>query len=709
MTKLQILEKLTEEQILKHYLPDLDLSSNKNYKSPFVENDENPSLSIYNDNGTIKFKSHNTGNAGDVFQFVADIKKIDCKNNFNDVLNAIAKDFSLNGFAIADHKKNIKISFEKEYTDDFLKYFNKYKIDKEALNKFLVKQVKYHEFISSKNKLCKFDYRKNKQVAVCYTVNEKIKIYFPEVEGIQKKSFGFKEQTTNEIFGFAQLKKADYIIISAGEKDCLALNANGFQAVSFQSENHIPTDEQIHHLRELATNLYICYDNDESGYKATEKLLKKFNFIKINLPAEFKDAADFFASNSKEEFQKILELSLIVKEKKETELFEKPNGTKDSEEEYSRGFTVFHDTENYLTRNYDLRFNTIKLEIEISKKNKNEYKSLNENSLFVEINKFGIKVGMDKLIAILKSDYVKDYNPLVNYFLRLPKWDGKTDYIEKLCSYIDCEEHEEFSFQFAKWLIRTCRSVFETGFYNKQAFILVHSKQNSGKTTFCRFLCPPKLSEYIAENITDDKDSRIAIAKNFLINLDELSSLAKQEINSLKSLFSKDVINERLPYDRKTSIINRIASFIGSTNMAEFLTDETGSVRWLCFLINSIDWNYKKTVDINKLWAQVYALYIEGVENEMNAKDIAINEKRNKKFQQLTSEAEIIPQFIKPAKQGETNAEFMTATEILIYLSAWTSIRLNKISIGRGMPSAGFERCKDGHTDRYGYWCIKLK
>ncbi|MGV3464146.1 MAG: VapE domain-containing protein [Heyndrickxia sp.] len=65
------------------------------------------------------------------------------------------------------------------------------------------------------------------------------------------------------------------------------------------------------------------------------------------------------------------------------------------------------------------------------------------------------------------------------------------------------------------------------------------------------------------------------------MNLDELSSLAKHEINSLKPLFSKDVINERLPYERKNSIIHRTASFIGSTNMAEFLTGETGSVHWL--------------------------------------------------------------------------------------------------------------------------------
>jgi predicted P-loop ATPase len=250
----------------------------------------------------------------------------------------------------------------------------------------------------------------------------------------------------------------------------------------------------------------------------------------------------------------------------------------------------------------------------------------------------------------------------------------------------------------------------EDGYYNKQAFILVHSKQNSGKTTFCRFLCPPALTNYLAENISDDKDSKIAIAKNFLINLDELSSLAKHEINSLKALFSKDIINERLPYDRKNSIIHRVASFVGSTNMAEFLTDETGSVRWLCFEIKSIDWGYKRAVEINQVWAQAYYTYKEGrFDAEMTADDIAQNEARNSKFQQLSTEAELIPKYLKPCEPKDLQSEFMTATDVIVYMGSFTSIKLNKIMIGRAMPVCGFRRLKDSITDRYGYFAIKLK
>ena len=120
-------------------------------------------------------------------------------------------------------------------------------------------------------------------------------------------------------------------------------------------------------------------------------------------------------------------------------------------------------------------------------------------------------------------------------------------------------------------LVRTIACALLDGVFNKQAFILVHEKQNSGKSTFCRWLCPDILKNYIAENISTDKDSHIALCENLLINMDELSTLGKSEINTLKSLFSKDTIKVRRPFEKKAISVARRASFIGSTNNSEFL------------------------------------------------------------------------------------------------------------------------------------------
>lgn len=710
MTKLQLLKTVSEVEIIKFYISDFDAAKKKNYTSPFSKDDENPSLTFYEDNGW-KFKSHNTGHQGDVFQFIADIKGIDCKSNFQAVIDQISNDLQLANLP-ADNKKNIRISYEKAFTQAFINYFSSFKISVETLEKFGVKQVKFHEFISSNNKHCKFDYRSLKQVAVCYLVNDRIKIYFPKIEGVQKKAFGFKNQTTADVFGLSQLSQVrpEKLFIAAGEKDCLALNSNGFTAISFQSENYIPNSAVIDKLKSFSDSIFVIYDNDEAGTKASEKICNKYHFKSVSLPDNIKDSADFFKDHTAEDF----ELLLIESKEAVTVTNNDTAGNTDINDDAADfidedAHTIFHATEKFLSKHYDIRFNTVKLDLEFSEKGKNKYENINENDLFIHLNKKGIKVGMDKLIAILKSSFVTRFNPLHDYFKKLPKWDRKTDYIQQLCDFVKCDDHEEFSQQFAKWLMRCVRCCLVEGYYNKQAFILVHSQQNSGKSTFCRFLVPKELQEYSAENISDDKDSRVALAKNFLINLDELSSLAKHEINSLKSLFSKDLINERLPYDRKNSIIHRVASFIGSTNMAEFLTDETGSVRWLCFEIKSIDWKYSKMIDINNVWSQAFGMIKEGLESDMNKKDIERNEERNAKFQQLSSEAEMIPQYLKPGTENELQAVFLSATEILIYLCSFTTIRLNKVMIGRAMPICGFIRHKEPKTDRYGYWCNKLK
>jgi hypothetical protein len=143
--------------------------------------------------------------------------------------------------------------------------------------------------------------------------------------------------------------------------------------------------------------------------------------------------------------------------------------------------------------------------------------------------------------------------------------------------------------------------------------------------------------------------------------------------------------------------------------MHEFLTDETGSVRWLCFEIKNIDWKYAKSVDINKCWAQAVGMIKEHLPYDMDKEEIEENEKRNSKFQQRSTEAELIPNYLKPAFEKDPNTTFMTASDILHYMSGFTVLRLNKISIGRAMPLCGFLRAKESGSDRYGYWAIKLK
>ena len=370
------------------------------------------------------------------------------------------------------------------------------------------------------------------------------------------------------------------------------------------------------------------------------------------------------------------------------------------------GKTIFDRTLKYLNAKYSLRFNTISLEFEIKRTSDKKWSDLNLNSLFIELAQSGIDIPVNKLEILVRSHLINQYNPISEYFESLEQWDGD-DHIKNLCSYVKTNDDKAFLYHMEKWFTRAVLCALEKEKINKHCLVLANTIQNSGKSTYLRFFIPRKLMNYLSEDIGLDKDSRIKLCKNLIINLDELSILAKADINSLKAFISKTHINERLPYARKAEYLERICSFVGSTNKTDFLTDESGSVRWIIFeVIEKINFNYSMEIDIDKVWSQAYfnAFKRKGFNPELTLADISENEKRNERFTQMTLEQEMINKFYEPSDNLE---EFKTATEVMIDLST-QGIRLNHLKIGRALSSFKFPRVKHPQRQIYGY-LIRLK
>lgn len=676
MTKDKLLEQVSQEEIFLKFL-NLSKFPAHNISSPFSE-DKNESFKLYQ-NGS--FKCHSTGKQGDCFQLVAYLNNIDCKTEFQKVLEIICNEFNIDYDSNSNKFNYTTKELSEQHTSYYLQGF--WNVSKIILDKYKVSGLdKFEYWNKKKNELQKIKLYSG-VFGFVYPVNDNVELYIPTQE--KAKKFFYNNLKTPDVFGLAQLEpKNDYLIICAGKKDCLILNANGFPAVSFRSENHYITKEQIEVLKGYASTLFICYDNDKAGREAVKRSVDNFGINPVSLPPDFNDIADFFLKYPKEKFQEILD------------------ECKPAQSDYSKANNnIFDRTEKWLSEKYKFRYNEIAIEIEYCKKGSYEWKSLNENSLYIELQKAGINCSINNLLAILKSEFVNNFNPLHEYFNNLPKWDGVTDHIDKLCNYVNVYDRKQFNYHFKKWCVRTVKCVFETDYFNKQAFVLVHKGQSSGKSTFCRFMCPPALSNYIAEDISNDKDARILLAKNFLINLDELAVLSRKEINQLKSYFSKTVINERLPYDRKNSILPRVCSFIGSTNMSNFLNDDTGSVRWLCFELSTpINFAYKKEVDINMVWAQALALSKSNFDCELSFDDIKDNETRNAKFASLSVEHETIARYF--AQPSPSAGVFMTSSDVMQYLTP-INAKLNHIQIGKALNALGFEKVKDKTRQVYGY------
>ena len=380
-------------------------------------------------------------------------------------------------------------------------------------------------------------------------------------------------------------------------------------------------------------------------------------------------------------------------EKTVNSAYKKQNQYEQSSIKTNQNFSLLQRAENYLENKYDIRLNEVSGKIEAKIKSENNgYRELNENNIYRELQHSNIPLAMQKISILLQSDFVKKYDPFKNYFESLGFWNENEEpkYIENLCGYIPVKEVKRFKIQFKKMLVRCIACALENDVFNKQVFVLVGEGQNTGKSTFCRWLCPPKLSDYITEAVNTDKDGLIVLATNFFINMDELATLSKAEINTLKSFISKDKINIRLPFAKRSSVHPRRANFIGSTNNDEFLTDETGSVRWLCFDIDGlINFDYKKDIEIDNLWKQAYTLYKIGFDYQLSLDEVKENEIANSKFLIDTLEAQFIKKYYRPA--DKMNGVFVDATDIMNYINQRNiNIKLNIRSIGKAMKVLGF-------------------
>lgn len=396
------------------------------------------------------------------------------------------------------------------------------------------------------------------------------------------------------------------------------------------------------------------------------------------------------------------------------------------ENEPQKKLNKFQQIKKHISDRYDFRLNEISIEIEYRRKGMKEYNVLNENDLIIELLESGYSSPDSQLMALLKSSFVPRYNPFQEYVNNLIPWnESQPDYITTLAKYVRAKDQEWFNLQFKKMLVRSLACALNVIPFNKHCFTLI-GKQNDGKTSFLRFLCPDKLSDYQKENLDiHNKDGRISLCQNMFINLDELANFSKYDINKTKAFFTMEKVKERLPYDRKASNHLRRASFLASTNSNEFLTDETGNVRWLVFEIDGVyhdnggKHGYNENINIDLVYSQAYHLLKSGFNFKMSIDDIRKSEDNNRNYQVVTFEQEIIQQLFTPASKEDNGAQFLTTTEIAQAIELKTTrVKIMRKNVGKALKVLGFEQSqkyfkeingKAVNQQRKGYYVFKLE
>jgi predicted P-loop ATPase len=364
--------------------------------------------------------------------------------------------------------------------------------------------------------------------------------------------------------------------------------------------------------------------------------------------------------------------------------------------------------ELWLKQQYDFAGNEVLQTAECKPKGSDaELERLNIDSIYRKMQHSGFKFSMEKLKSLLRSDFLPKYNPFKDYFENLEPWDYEHDHIGELARYVSVDDSEFYVNQFRKCLAR-CVGCSLYGKENRIVFVFVGETQNTGKSTFLRFLNPFGNKYYTEAPMHNNKDSSFAMAENFIYNLEELASLSNIDVNRLKSIISMASIKERKAYAVDVIEQPRRANFFASTNKGEFLTD-TENTRWLCFNVTGIEWGYKKEVDIDKVWAQAYALYHDPDFNDQLTKEESnFRDAKNKDYEINDYEKELIKRNFAICMASE--GEFYSNADILKVLEVDAAKKLEPRFIGKNMVQIGFVRAvrkQNGHTVR-GYMAKKI-
>ena len=115
------------------------------------------------------------------------------------------------------------------------------------------------------------------------------------------------------------------------------------------------------------------------------------------------------------------------------------------------------------------------------------------------------------------------------------------------------------------------------------------------------------------------------------------------ELNQLKAAVTMPSIDERAAYAHYHEHRKHIASFCGTGNNTQFLSDPTGNRRWLPFEVESIVSPREHPFDYEGIYAQALALYKSGFQYWFSKEEIVELNRHNKQFEtpRLEHESEV--------------------------------------------------------------------
>ncbi|MDN5554171.1 VapE domain-containing protein [Prevotella sp.] len=358
----------------------------------------------------------------------------------------------------------------------------------------------------------------------------------------------------------------------------------------------------------------------------------------------------------------------------------------------------------FLERRYVFRYNEVMKYTEYRPNNTwvLDYKPVDQrvqNRMAIEARLEGMNAWDKDITRYVESDYVKNYNPIEDFLWKCRgKWDGH-DRIRELARTVPTN-NANWENWFYTWFLAVVNQWLGIGNsrYGNSVAPLLISGQGYNKSTFCRRLLPQELQWGYNDNLVlaEKKQVLQAMSEFLIINLDEFNQISPQvQQGFLKNLIQLPNVKIKRPYGKHVEQHARRASFIGTSNMRDVLTDPSGCRRFIGVEITS-------PIDVSKEinYVQLYAQALSALEHKepcyFDEEQTALIMKSNQQFQAKSAVEQYFYEYFSIGTKNDSDASFMTTAAILSYLKKQlgSDIKLNNLrSLGRVLTNMdGLER-----------------
>lgn len=300
MSLRDLLDKVDDYTIYSYYLG--PFKPGKLMNSPLRSNDKVPSFAIFaTKDGTLLFKDHGTGIAGNALKFMKLYRGIQTRDELerellrivrrvNPNLNAVTKS---NGHLITSGLPTDIGIVRQKFTEVDKRYWKQFHISIDTLKKFNVFSIKY--FLC--NRVVRGTYKEDSPM-YAYKVYDRFKIYRP----LASKFTKWRTNLTNRhVQGLAELPKegGNLLIITKSLKDVMCLYEMGFYAIAASSETTFIPEDILQSLKSKWKHIVILYDRDKTGMKTARQYSKQYRMDAIFVHKKFKakDISDAVRDN----------------------------------------------------------------------------------------------------------------------------------------------------------------------------------------------------------------------------------------------------------------------------------------------------------------------------------------------------------------------------------------------------------------------------